>query len=260
MRSIVAILLASLLTVLCSANVGLKKSELAEFSKNVVVPLPSEVFMALDNLSDVNWDKAVAYNYSADYESNYMIALNLGVRVADGFFAIQAHDKKNTIEMLRVSQDLAKNFGAKNDVFASKENIFKFESEQNWYELRQELDKVYYTVKREMKKYHPDFVVLASLGGWLEGLNIVSKSLTENYNKDASSIVYQLKLIDHFITKLEKLDKNNGENKVIRMIRKNMIQIKKLCDVGVGKSVSEKSMKELYALSSQLVNVIIKGE
>jgi len=260
MRTMVAIVLAFLVTTLCSANVGLSKSELAEFSKNVVVPLPSEVFMALDNLSKVDWDQVVTYNSSSDYVSNYMIALNLGARVADGFFAIQAKDKKNTIEMLNVSQDLARNFGAKSEVFTSKEKIFKFENEKNWYELRQALDKIYYTVKGEMRKYHPDFVVLASLGGWLEGLNIVSKTLTENYNKDASSIVYQLKLIDYFIAKLEKLDVNNANNKAVDMIKKNMVEIRALCNVGAGNPVSKGSMKELYTLSSELVNVITKGE
>jgi len=236
---------------------GLSDEEKAFFKSNVVVPVPSEIIMALDMLSDINWKAIAAYNLSANYADNYKIALNLGVRVAQGFIAIQAEDRKNTAEMFSVCRDLAENFGAKSEMFVDKDEIARLLNEGKWLELRGILDDIHLKVKDEMYKYDPDFVVLASVGGWLEGLHIVSKALKDNYSDDASAILYQPELIDYFTQEMTYLKLMNSDNPEVKEINRIMPEIKRLCDVGQGNPIPLGAMNELYKMSSEVSALIV---
>lgn len=239
------------------AQEGLTEEEKALFKTNVVVPVPSEIIMALDMLSEINWKAIVTYDYSANYAENYKIALNLGVRVAQGFIAIQAEDRKNTGEMFSVSRDLAENFGAKSEMFVDKDEISRLLNEGKWLELRGILDDIHLKVKDEMYKYDPDFVVLASVGGWLEGLHIVSKALKSNYSEDASTILYQPELIDYFTQEVSNLKPSNADNPEVKEIIRILPDIKRLCDVGSGNPIPLGAMNELYTISSNIKTVIV---
>lgn len=246
-----------LLTAVMFSQEGLSDEEKALFKTNVVVPVPSEIIMALDQLSDINWKAIVNYDYSANYAENYKIALNLGVRVAQGFIAIQAEDRKNTGEMFSVSRDLSENFGAKSEMFVDKDEISRLLNEGKWLELRAILDDIHLKVKDEMYKYDPDFVVLASIGGWLEGLHIVSKALKDNYSEDASTILYQPELIDYFTQEVSSIKPSNADNPEVKEIIRILPEIKRLCDVGSGSPIPLGAMNEIYVISSKINKVIV---
>jgi hypothetical protein len=239
------------------AQETLTEEEKAFFKTNVVVPVPSEIIMALDILSDVNWKAVTEYNLSANYSENYKIALNLGVRVAEGFIAIQGEDRKNTGEMFSVCRDLAENFGAKSEMFVDKEEISRLLNENKWLELRGILDDIQLKVKDEMYKYDADYVVLASVGGWIEGLHIVSKALTQNYTEEASMILYQPELIDYFTQEVGYLKILNSDNPEVKEINRIMPEIKRLTEVGSGNPIPKENIDELYKLSSQAIKIII---
>ncbi|MFO7809807.1 MAG: hypothetical protein R6V47_00340, partial [Candidatus Delongbacteria bacterium] len=226
-------------------------------NNNVVVPVPSEIIMALDVLSDTDWKAIVEYNYTASYSQNYKIALNLGVRVAQGFIAIQAKDRRNTGEMFLISRDLAENFGAKSEMFVSREQITKLINEGKWVELREILDDIHLRVKEEMSKYDRDFVTLAGIGGWLEGLNIVTKALNHNYSEDASTILYQPELIQYFIEEMDGLKNQNSDNLEVKAIKAKLPEIKKLCVTNPGEPVSEKNVKRLNDVAGTLNKIIV---
>ena len=241
----------------------LSAEEMAMFKRNVVVPQPSEIIMALDRLSEVNWKEIVKYDYTANYAENYKIALNLGVRVAQGFIAIQAEDRKNTGEMFSVSRDLAENFGANSEMFIDKDQISNLLNEGKWMELRGILDGIHLEIKVEMKKYDPDYVALASIGGWIEGLDVVTKALLSNYSEDASTILYQPELIEHLASNILNIKEINKNNPEVKLINKEMPKIQKLCDVGFGNPIPLENIKQLSEISGNLIKVIIsetKGE
>ena len=235
----------------------LSQEEMAMFKSNVVVPQPSEIIMALDRLSDVNWKEIVKYDYTANYAENYKIALNLGARVAQGFIAIQAKDRKNTGEMFSVSRDLAENFGANSEMFIDKDQISTLLNEGKWMDLRTILDGIHLEIKGEMKKYDPDYVALASIGGWIEGLDVVTKALISNYSEDASTILYQPELIEHLAAEILNIKEINRNNPEVKLINREMPKIKKLCDEGFGNPIPLKNIKQLSVISSNLIKVII---
>src|SRR5437763_14004692 len=60
--------------------------------EDVVVPLPNEVFGALNKLGPVNWKQYVRGDKTANFTERPRIALLLGTVIADGFIAVQAED------------------------------------------------------------------------------------------------------------------------------------------------------------------------
>ncbi len=248
-----------ILTLTCLLFSDLTEEEKALFRKNVVIPVPSEIIMALDMISDADWRSVVSYDYSSNYAENYKIALNLGVRVAQGFIAIQAQDRRNTGEMFLISRDLAENFGARSEMFVDRNHITKLLNEGKWLDLRSILDDIHLRVKDEMIKYDPDFVVLAGIGGWLEGMHIVSNALKDNYTEDSSMILHQPELIDHFIESVTSLKPVNLEKPEVKAIQKHLPRIKELTSVGPGNPIPEESIAELYEIGRELNKMIVAG-
>src|SRR5437868_8963799 len=60
--------------------------------EDVVVPLPGEVFGALNKLGPVNWKEYVRSGSGNNFGERPRIALLLGNVIADGFIAVQAED------------------------------------------------------------------------------------------------------------------------------------------------------------------------
>src|SRR6266550_79125 len=62
--------------------------------EDVVVPLPNEVFAALNKLGPVNWKEFVRTEKGANFSERPRTALLLGNVIADGFIAVQPQDQK----------------------------------------------------------------------------------------------------------------------------------------------------------------------
>src|SRR5205809_6550753 len=58
--------------------------------EDVVVPLPNEIFGALNKLGSVNWKQRVRSDKGPNFTERPRIALLLGTVIADGFSAVQA--------------------------------------------------------------------------------------------------------------------------------------------------------------------------
>src|SRR5437899_3556070 len=60
--------------------------------EDVVVPLPNEIFGALNKLGSVNWKQHVRSDKGPNFTERPRIALLLCTVIADGFIAVQAED------------------------------------------------------------------------------------------------------------------------------------------------------------------------
>src|SRR5437899_10890092 len=64
--------------------------QLSKTVEDVVVPLPNEIFGALNKLGAVNWKEHVRSDKGTNFTERPRIALLLGTVIADGFIAVQA--------------------------------------------------------------------------------------------------------------------------------------------------------------------------
>src|SRR3979411_3302616 len=79
--------------------------------ENVVVPLPNEVFGALNKLGGVNWKEYVRTNKGGNFTERPRIALLLGSVIADGFIAVQAQDAPAVKDIGQRVQTLGRGIG-----------------------------------------------------------------------------------------------------------------------------------------------------
>src|SRR3977135_4396324 len=73
--------------------------QLSKKVDDVVVPLPNEVFGALNKLGGVNWREYVRNDKGSNFTERPRIALLLGAVIADGFIAVQAEDAPTVEEI-----------------------------------------------------------------------------------------------------------------------------------------------------------------
>jgi len=88
--------------------------QLSKTVEDVVVPLPNEIFGALNKLGAVNWKEHVRSDKGTNFTERPRIALLLGAVIADGFVAVQAEDAPAVKEIGQRVLALAKGIGVGN--------------------------------------------------------------------------------------------------------------------------------------------------
>src|SRR5439155_945673 len=84
--------------------------------EDVVVPLPNEIFGALNKLGGVNWKQHVRSDKGPNFTERPRIALLLGTVIADGFIAVQAEDAEAVKDIGQRVMTLAKGIGVGNSI------------------------------------------------------------------------------------------------------------------------------------------------
>ena len=229
--------------------------------KDVLVPSPAALIMAMNKVGNVNWDKAASYNSKSDYNNNYLRALNLGIRGADGFVAIQAKNKKQFQEMIKIIVHIGEELGVSEVILAEGGKFERLVNENKWREILSELDQLRNTIENEMiSQDDQDLAVLLSAGAWIEGLRAATEILSSSYSKKSSAIIYQPMLIKYFMKRFEGLASQAKANPVIQKISKKLPQIENLVNVGYKKSIPKENIVSINKITSNLVTSIERGE
>lgn len=241
-------------------DTALADAEKTRFSENILLPSPAEVFVALGKVGDADWNAAASYNRKYDYATNPARALNLGVRAADGFLAIQAKDKTRLGEMITVIMTLAEELLVQKTLLDKSKTFEDLAKQEKWDQVRQELDKLRGDVEAEMRRLgDDDTALLVSAGGWLEGLKATTKVLMSKYDEASSSVLYQPRLVDYFAGKLAGLTPAARKHPAVEALLSRLPEIKALINVGYQRPVPKESLARLNAISSEIIKTIEKG-
>jgi len=243
-----------------AGNELLMEEEKDRFSNHLLLPSPAEVFVAMDKLGKTDWNKAASYNQKYDYSDDYLRALNLGIRAADGFLAIQARDKSKLGEMIKVIITLAEELLVQETILDKGKTFEELSRRDEWEKLHRELDKLRDDVVEEMKRLGDrDIALLVSAGGWLEGLRAASGLLKEKYDAKGSSVLYQPRLVDYFLEEMGKMDPEARTSPAVAKLIEELPRIKDLVDVGYRNPLPEENVKKLNAISDELIKAFERG-
>lgn len=265
-RSTTLVLLAVMLAQFALAagpafSESLSEAEKKEFSLNVALPSPAEMFLAIDRLGDTDWNAVAEYNQNYDYQNNYMRALNLGVRAADGLVAILAEDKTKLGEVIVIVITLAEELQVQETILDRSKSFEDLANQGRWDELRDELDALRYLIEMEMDQLgDQDVATLVRVGGWLEGLRVTSLLLKGGlYPEHSTSILYQPNLVDYFEAQLSSMEPEAKQSPAVQAILKALPEFRKLINVGYRKSVPVENIERLNQIASELVALIERG-
>ncbi len=240
---------AAVLTMFASSLVSY-----AQVTTQVYVPPSALVFHNLDSLSkaQVNWKTLPTFNKKSSYANKYTIALNLGTRICDAFVAIQGKDQNKFADMATTVAGLSGKLNA-NIEQSLNDKMFALVKQGKWIEVRGMLDDQQTTVKEKLNRLDKDAAILVTIGGWLEGLNVVTKSLAVNYSADATSIIRNPKLVEYLIGEMNGLSATAKGNDLVKNITAKLGEVKTLVSVDKGKPVPLENVKKLADISAGLI-------
>src|SRR5213595_3673312 len=184
--------------------------QLSKTVEDVVVPLPNEIFGALNKLGAVNWKEHVRTDKGASFTERPRIALLLGTVIADGFVAVQAEHAPTVKEIGQRVLALAKGIGVGNSITPHAKAITEAADKRNWVSVRQELDRTQNSVQQTMNEVHDEKLSqLVSLGGWLRGTEVLTAVVNKRYSEDGAELLHQPDLLSYFETRLQSMPEFN---------------------------------------------------
>ena len=221
--------------------------------ENVVVPLPNEIFGALNKLGSVNWREYVRTEKSTNFTERPRIALLLGTVIADGFIAVQAEDAPAVKEIGQRVLNLSKGIGVGNSITPHAKAITEAADKRKWEDVRQELDRTQSSVQAAMNEVHDEKLSqLVSLGGWLRGTQVLTAVVNKHFSPDGAELLHQPDLLVHFQTQLEGMPEFNLP--IIRDIQSALGQVKPLVDPS---RISAESVRKINDITTKLDNGIV---
>ena len=222
-------------------HIDIKK--LSTTVEDVVVPLPNEIFGALNKLGGPN------------FTERPRIALLLGTVIADGFIAVQAEDAPTVKDIGQRVLTLAKGIGVGNSITPHAKAIIEAADKRNWENVRQELDRTQNSVQQAMNEVHDEKLSqLVSLGGWLRGTEVLTSVVTEHFSSDGAELLHQPDLLSYFQTRLQAMPEFNLP--IIRQIQDALVEVKPLIDVG-DRRIPADSVKKVNEITTRLGHGIV---
>ena len=233
-------------------HVDVKK--LSRKVEDVVVPLPNEVFGALNKLGGVNWREYVRNDKGNNFTERPRIALLLGAVIADGFIAVQAEDAPTVKEIGQRVLALAKGIGVGNSITPHAKAITEAADRRDWNGVRQELDRTQNSVQQAMNEVHDEKLSqLVSLGGWLRGTEVLTTVVNKRFSADGAELLHQPDLLSYFETRLQGMPEFNL--KLLQDIHAALIEVRPLIDPSDG-HISPASVKRINEITTRLGDAI----
>jgi hypothetical protein len=232
--------------------------QLSTTVENVVVPLPNEIFGALNKLGTVNWKEQVRSDKAPNFTERPRIALLLGTVIADGFIAVQAEDAPAVKDIGQSVLALAKGIGVGNSITPYAKAIIEAADKRNWENVRQELERTQNSVQQAMNEVHDEKLSqLVSLGGWLRGTEVLTSVVEQHFSADGAELLHQPDLLTYFQTRLKAMPDFNLP--IIHQVQDALVEVKPLIDVGNARIPAE-SVKKVNEITTRLGNDIIKKD
>ena len=228
--------------------------------KGVLVPVPREIFDALDKFEHSNW-RAVQRPELAQQRppgDQAGTALLLGVVIAEGFIAVEAEDAVEVKDVGRAVLKLARGLGVEKAAIRRSRSIIDHAEREDWAAVRKEWDGVLPDVQRGMNELKSDQLAqLVSLGGWLRGAQVLSALVLQDYSDQNAELLRQSSLLDYFDKRLGEMDSEISTNPAVVRMREGIRKVRPLI-ASEEPRISRKAVKQISGISGNLIKSITR--
>src|SRR5437867_2112514 len=253
--SVIALLGVTLYAGATPAPQRIDVKQMSKKVENVVVPLPNEIFGALNKLGSVNWREYVRTEKSSNFTERPRIALLLGTVIADGFIAVQAEDAPTVKEIGQRVLALSKGIGVGNSITPHAKAIIEAADRRKWENVRQELDRTQNSVQQAMNEVHDEKLSqLVSLGGWLRGTEVLTSVVNERFSADGAELLHQPDLLSYFQKRLQAMPE--FDLPIIHQIQDALVEVKPLIDVG-DRRIPPETVRKVNEITTRLGQGIV---
>ncbi len=223
--------------------------------RDVVIPVPREVFETLDRFRDSNW-RAVQRLDIAQWRPRIdptENALLLGVVIAEGFIAVSAEDAAEVKSVGDAVRRFTRALGVEKAALRRSRSIVEHAEKGDWPAVRKEWDGLLPEVQKGMKELQSEpLAQLVSLGGWLRGAVALSGLVLQNYSAKDAALLRQSGLLDYFELRLGEMSDEIRANPHVAQMRASISKIRDVFasdDVRVTKEMG----KNISAISERLL-------
>lgn len=226
---------------------------------DVVVPVPSEIFGVLDKLGKPHWESVLRAqkNTAKPPGAQAHTALLLGTVIAEGFIAVEAENTEEVKKIGKSVLNLAKALGVEKEVIKRTNSIIDFADKKEWRGVRRELDGALSDVKEAMIKLSSESLSqLVSLGGWLRGTEALTTVVSKSYTKEGAELLHQPILLDYFHQRIGSMKSKLQHDPVVMKVQQGLSEIRPRIEAGGNGDISEKTVKEIGAITEGLVKTI----
>lgn len=226
---------------------------------DVIVPVPSEIFLVLDKIGKPNWNavqrpiKGVANPMGEPVKD----ALYLGTIIAEGFIAVEAGDAAEVKNIGKSVLALSSGLGVRKAVVKRANAIIVAADMNDWSMVRRELDGALNEVKQALMELDSaPLANLISLGGWVRGTEALCEVVVKDYSKDGADLLHQPALVTHFQSKMTGLPKRIAKHELVPKCQAALKAISPLIGTAPGTDISDKTVKEVRDIAAALVKDI----
>lgn len=230
----------------------------AQSIDDVVVPVPSEVFIVLDKLGNPNWRSELRDSLGHQSGNRAQVALLLGTVIAEGFVAVEAEDPEKVKDIGRRVLTLSKAINVEKAVLERSKSITEKAEVKDWLSVRKEFDGALHDVKAAMQELgDDDLAQLVSVGGWIRGTEVLTSIIRKNYSADSAELLNQPALVNFFSKKLANLsNKRLSQDDLVERIRKLLASITPLLGDGQGGVVPSENVTRIHKMTRDTVAAI----
>lgn len=230
----------------------------ADSVKDVVVPVPSEIFAVLDKIGNPNWKAQLRLNKTHTPKERSQIALLLGSVIAEGFIAVESEDAERVKDLGRDVLSLAEAVNVRKSVITRSKSIIEKADHRDWRGVRSEFDGAQNDVQAAMDEMNDrNLAQLVSLGGWLRGTDVLTSIIDANYTADGAELLHQPELVRYFKRCIAGMPPRLRKNNLVLRIDKVLDQIAPIIGLKSGVIQREK-IEKIHTLTNELVALISK--
>lgn len=224
---------------------------------DVVVPVPSEVFVVLDKLGSPNWRGQLRSETGKNTGNRAQVALLLGTVIADGFVAVEAKDPEKVKEIGRTVLNLAEAINVRDAVLSRSKSITEKAERGRWMEVRREFDGALQDVRGAMQELNDDDLAhLVSLGGWIRGTDVLTSIVVMEYQPDKAELLHQPDLIKYFGQRIDSMPPKLKKDPLVAKIHSTLPKILPLIGKDSGAGIPKSDVQKINQMSAELVQSI----
>ena len=238
-----------------------KKIDVSHFThkeEDVVIPVPSEIFNALDKLgSNPNWNSVLPPVSAKRPFIQSEIALMLGTVIANGFVAVEAKEKGKVDDIGKAVIRLADALGVGPSVKSHCNAIIEAAKDDKWDAVRSELDKAQSSVRDAMIKLHSqDNSELISIAGWLRGTDALTYLIKKDYKAESADLLHQPDMLNTFEAQFNHMEEKTKADPIVADLRAGLKKIKPMLETRGNDVIPEKTVGEINDITMALVKSI----
>lgn len=234
-------------------------SQLNKRVEDVVVPVPSEIFNALNKLGgNLNWAGEVPKTSTVNPKGGEpQIALVLGTVIANGFIAVQAKNSEKVKEIGSRVLTLSGSLGVRDAVLSHCNSIIDAADKSDWNAVRAELDKAQSSVRTAMVRLNSkDLSELISIAGWLRGTEALTSLVKGAYTPERAELLHQPELLDTFDRQLSAMSPRVQNNAAVVGLQKGLKELRPSITISGNETISAKSVEQINEVTSRLVKSV----